>query len=119
VFDADSLGAMRSFVGELAVDAGIGAGRRDDLLLAVNELATNSVRHGGGEGVLRVWSDDEFFVCEVTDTGHIDAPLTGRVRPSAGGLNGYGLWMVNQLCDLVQVRASGAGSVVRMRIRRG
>ena len=117
-FDQDSLGAMRAFVGELARDADIDSARRDDLLLAVNELATNSVRHGGGSGVLRAWTDRGRLVCEVADSGRIDAPMTGRVRPPAGGLHGYGLWMVNQLCDLVQVRTSDAGSVVRMQVSR-
>ena len=117
-FDQDSLAAVRAFLSEVALDAGVGGVRRDDLLLAVNELATNSVRHGGGQGTLRAWVDEEFLVCEVTDSGRIDEPLTGRVRPAAGALNGYGLWLVNQVCDLVQVRASDAGSVVRMRIRR-
>jgi anti-sigma regulatory factor (Ser/Thr protein kinase) len=118
-FDADSLAAMRSFVGELARDAGLAPERREDLLLAVNEVATNSVRHGGGEGVLRAWSASGFLLCEISDSGRIAAPMTGRVRPPTGGLRGYGLWMVNQLCDLVQVRASAAGSTVGMRIRRG
>lgn len=117
-FDQDSLGAMRAFVGELAQDAGIDSVRRDDLLLAVNELATNSIRHGGGSGVLRAWFDRGRLVCEVADSGRIDAPMTGRIRPPAGGLHGYGLWMVNQLCDLVQVRANDAGSVVRMQVSR-
>jgi anti-sigma regulatory factor (Ser/Thr protein kinase) len=116
-FDEDSLGAMRAFVGELAQDAGIESTRRDDLLLAVNELATNSVRHGGGGGVLRAWAEGRSLVCEVCDSGQIEEPLTGRVRPPAGGMSGYGLWLVNQVCDLVQVRASGAGNCVRMRIR--
>jgi anti-sigma regulatory factor (Ser/Thr protein kinase) len=118
-FDQDSLQAMRAFVGELAFDAGILGNRRDDLLLAVNELATNSVRHGGGEGVLRVWHEGHSLVCEVADSGHIEPPLTGRFRPRAGGLSGFGLWLVNQVCDLVQVRAGGDGNVVRMRMRRG
>jgi anti-sigma regulatory factor (Ser/Thr protein kinase) len=116
-FDADSLPAMRAFVAELAQDAGIEAERRDDLLLAVNELATNSVRHGGGEGVLRAWAEDRALVCEVCDSGQIEKPLTGRFRPPAGGLSGYGLWLVNQVCDLVQVRASSGGNCIRMRVR--
>jgi anti-sigma regulatory factor (Ser/Thr protein kinase) len=118
-FDQDSLPAMRAFVGELALDAGILGARRDDLLLAVNELATNSIRHGGGEGVLRVWHEGFSLVCEVSDRGRIEPPLTGRFRPPAGGLSGYGLWLVNQVCDLVQVRAAGGGNAVRMRMRRG
>jgi anti-sigma regulatory factor (Ser/Thr protein kinase) len=109
---------MRAFVGEQARDAGIEDIRRDDLLLAVNELATNSVRHGGGRGVLRAWSEVDTIVCEVRDSGRISEPLTGRVRPPAGRLNGYGLWLVNQVCDLVQVRVGDTGTVVRMRVRR-
>ena len=118
-FDRDALGAVRAFVGELAADAGIVGARRDDLLLAVSELATNSVRHGGGDGVLRVWHDGDSLVCEVTDRGRIEPPLAGRRRPQPGGMNGYGLWLVNQVCDLVQVRVRGGGTVVRMRMRRG
>jgi hypothetical protein len=34
-------------------------------------------------------------------------------------MSGYGLWLVNQVCDLVQVRVTEAGSLVRMRVRRG
>jgi anti-sigma regulatory factor (Ser/Thr protein kinase) len=118
-FEQDSLPAMRAFVGELAFDAGILGTRRDDLLLAVNELATNSVRHGGGEGVLRVWHEAFHLICEVSDGGQIEPPLTGRFRPPPGGLSGYGLWLVNQVCDLVQVRSRGRRNVVRMRMRRG
>lgn len=118
-FDKDSLAAVRAFLSELALDAGIAPRRTDDLLLAVNELATNSVRHGGGQGMLRTWTDADGLVCEVSDSGRIEAPLAGRMRPPAGGLNGYGLWLVNQVSDLVQVRVSEAGSLVRMRVRRG
>jgi anti-sigma regulatory factor (Ser/Thr protein kinase) len=118
-FDRDALSAVRAFVGELAADAGIVGVRRDDLLLAVSELATNSVRHGGGDGVLRVWHQRDSLVCEVADRGTIEPPLAGRRRPAPGGLNGYGMWLVNQVCDLVQVRARDGGSVVRMRMRRG
>ena len=117
-FDADSLAAVRAFLSEIALDAGVAPSRTDDLLLAVNELATNSVRHGGGHGMLRSWIDDDFLTCEVSDAGRIEEPLTGRVRPASGALNGYGLWLVNQVCDLVQVRTLPTGSVVRMRVRR-
>ena len=118
-FDSNSLPAMREFVCQVAVDAGILGVRRDDLLLAVNELATNSIRHGGGEGVLRVWHDGYSLVCEVSDRGRIGSVLAGRTRPSAGALSGYGLWLVHQVCDLVQVRVTDGGTVVRMRMRRG
>jgi anti-sigma regulatory factor (Ser/Thr protein kinase) len=118
-FDRDSLGAVRAFVSELATDVGINGDRREDLLLAISELATNSVRHGGGQGELRAWLELDTLVCEVCDRGVIARPLTGRRRPTPGALGGYGLWLVNQVCDLVQVRTRFGRTVVRMRMRRG
>ena len=88
-------------------------------MLAVNEIATNSVRHGGGRGVLRMWATTATAFAEVADQGRIDEPLAGRRPPVSPQENGVGLWLVNQLCDLVQVRSFPTGSVVRMHMSRG
>jgi anti-sigma regulatory factor (Ser/Thr protein kinase) len=101
-----------------------GCGRLDDelaerLVLAVNELATNSVRHGGGGGLLLMWTEGETLTCEVRDAGRIEEPLVGLRRPSADRPSGRGLWLVNQVCDLVQIRSSKSGSAVRIHLRRG
>ena len=117
-FEAASLAALRQYVGLRAGDAGLGARRTEDVLLAVNEVATNSLRHAGGAGVLRVWEEPHGLVCEVRDSGSFDRPLAGRERPVAGQLGGYGLWLANQLCDLVQIRSLPAGTVVRLHMRR-
>ncbi len=90
------------------------AAARADLTLAVSEAATNSVRHGGGSGVLRTWVQDGALVCEVRDRGVIDDPLIGRRRPALDGTSGRGCWMLHQLADLVQVRSGPEGSVVRI-----
>jgi anti-sigma regulatory factor (Ser/Thr protein kinase) len=116
-YERDTLRLVRRFVAAHAVDAGLRGDRVDDLVLAIDELASNSVRYGGGTGVLRVWQDDGALLCEVRDGGLIDDPMVGRVRPSGERIGGYGMWMVNQLCDLVQVRTSGAGTVVRVHTR--
>lgn len=115
-FERGSLDDVRRFVTGRARSVGLPPVRIDDLVLAVHELAANSLRHAGGGGVVRLWSDGTALVCEVRDAGVIDEPLVGRVRPHAEQENGRGLWIVNQLCDLVQVRSSAAGSVVRLRI---
>jgi anti-sigma regulatory factor (Ser/Thr protein kinase) len=118
-FHAGTLAAVRSLVGERAVAAGIGGQRLDDVVLAAHELAANAVRHAGGRGVLRVWEENGSLICEVRDDGRIEQPLAGRERPQPGQLGGYGLWIVNQLCELVQLRTFRTGNVVRLHMARG
>ena len=93
--------------------------QRTDLVTAVNEVATNSIRHGGGGGHLRVWQEIDRVVCEVRDKGRIDDPLADRRLPVTRSARGYGLWISNQLCDLVQLRSTPGGCVVRLHKRFG
>ena len=111
------LRAVRAAVRDAASAAGLTGPRADDLVLAVNELASNSIDHGGGTGVLRLWTDAETFLCEVEDAGRIDDVLVGRTSPTAAQPRGRGVWMVNQVCDLVQIRSSASGTVVRVHSR--
>ena len=117
-FDRGTLRAMRAVVASWIDAAGLAEPRAGDLLIAVNELATNSVVHGGGHGVLRCWGEPGSVICEVSDHGAIVAPLAGRERPPTGAVGGHGLWLCNQLCDLVQIRALPDGGVVRLHVRR-
>ena len=116
-FDSDRLSEVRKLVTQLADQHGLGAEAVEGLVLALNEVATNSVRHGGGRGVVRAWVTPASLVCEVRDEGVIADPLVGRFRPGPTQGGGFGLWLANQLCDLVQVRSSGQGSVVRLHMR--
>jgi anti-sigma regulatory factor (Ser/Thr protein kinase) len=117
--DHATLAAARRLVAARAVEAGASRAHAGELALAVSELATNSLRHGGGRGTLRLWHDADrgSLVCEVADGGHITDPLVGRRRPTSNQLDGRGLWLVNQLCDLVQLRTSPEGTVVRVHMR--
>ena len=99
------------------VEAGFGGSRLADLVLAVHELATNTLRHGGGWGTLRVWREPRALICEIQDGGRIDDPMVGRELPAQGRTDGRGLWLANQLCDLVQIRCFPTGSVVRLHMR--
>lgn len=113
-FALEDLFAIRSLVSEHAAAAGLSEERIADLVLAVNELATNAIRHGSGGGTLHVWTRSGRLVCQVQDSGYISDPLAGRRVPAADVAGGIGLWTVNQLCDLVEVRTSGAGTTVRV-----
>jgi anti-sigma regulatory factor (Ser/Thr protein kinase) len=117
-FEAASLAALRQYVALRALGAGLEQTRTEDLLLAVNEIATNSLRHGGGAGFLRVWEEPDAVICEVRDGGVFEAPLAGRCRPTPEQIGGFGLWMANQVCDLVQIRSVPEGSIVRLHMRR-
>jgi anti-sigma regulatory factor (Ser/Thr protein kinase) len=100
-----------------ARSGGLDPERTANILLATSEVATNSVRHAGGRGTLRVWREPDALLCEVHDSGSIVSPLVGLERPGPSQLEGRGLWLVNQLCDLVQVRSTPSGSVVRLHMR--
>ena len=116
-FGLSELGAARNFVALLARAAGLSNARVDDLVLAAHELVSNSIRHGGGTGTMRVWHDGHAVVCEVADNGRIGHPLAGRQLPADDSVGGRGLWMANQLCDLVQIRTFADSSVVRLHMR--
>jgi anti-sigma regulatory factor (Ser/Thr protein kinase) len=115
---AETLSAVRRRVADTAVAFGLDPARVGDLVLIVNEIATNSVRHGGGSGVLRMWEEGSSLICEISDGGRIEDPLVGRGKPAADGGSGFGLWLANQLCDLVQIRTFATGSVVRLHVAR-
>jgi anti-sigma regulatory factor (Ser/Thr protein kinase) len=113
-FGKNDLHAVRRFIARHAAASGLSPARAEDLLLAADELVANSVRHAGGRGVLRIWQDGDTLLCEVRDSGRIDQPLAGREQPLPMQESGFGLWLVNNLCDLVQVRTFPTGSVVRV-----
>jgi anti-sigma regulatory factor (Ser/Thr protein kinase) len=118
MFQVSDLGRLRSLVWHQATATGLGEERAGDAVTAVGEIVSNSVRHGGGHGVLRIWPTTDALICEVSDRGRLDQPLVGRYRPGSTALGGRGLWMVNQLCDLVQMRTLPTGTTVRVHIRR-
>ena len=117
-FAEDSLVTIRVHVAEAAAAYGLDPARTADMVLIVNEVATNSVRHGGGSGTLRIWEDTASVICEVRDRGRILDPFVGRTKPPAGRGSGFGLWLANELCDLVQIRSFPTGSVVRLHFGR-
>jgi anti-sigma regulatory factor (Ser/Thr protein kinase) len=116
-FGPNDLASVRNVVSLHARASGLRDGRAEELMTAVNEVATNSVRHGGGGGSLRIWQEDAAVVCEVRDSGRVSKPLADRERPSAIHTAPRGLWLANQLCDLVQIRNFADGTVVRLHMR--
>jgi anti-sigma regulatory factor (Ser/Thr protein kinase) len=115
----DELAAVRRFVVQQAVAAGMPEPRVADLTIAVNEVAANTSEHGGGSGLLSVWTEAGTLVCQVTDSGHLHDALAGRIPPTPDQHRGRGLYLVNQLCDLVRVYSRPSGTAIRLHMALG
>jgi anti-sigma regulatory factor (Ser/Thr protein kinase) len=108
-----SLRALRLLVEDHATGCGLSADRTASLVLAVSEVAANTLRHTGGGGTLHVWHSRGEMLCQVEDGGWITDPLAGRRRRPAVE-PGHGLWVVNQVCDLVEMRTGKDGTTIRL-----
>ncbi|WP_171172163.1 sensor histidine kinase [Streptomyces sp. I05A-00742] len=117
-FDSALLPEARRVVVERAAALGLSPGRRDDLALAVAELTTNSVVHGGGSGTVRIWAEADHVVWEVEDRGHVADPLAGRRPPTPDRPGGRGLLLVHTLSDLVRTHTHAGGTTTRCLLTR-
>jgi anti-sigma regulatory factor (Ser/Thr protein kinase) len=108
------LSRVRALVLNHTREAGLTEVRANDLVLAVSEVAANTLRHTQSHGTLTIWHDKDEIVCEVHDGGMITDPLAGRRRPAPDALGGHGLWLVHQVCDLVELRSDVNGTTIRM-----
>jgi anti-sigma regulatory factor (Ser/Thr protein kinase) len=113
-FGLAELGEVRRRANAAARAAGLSNDRVDDLELALHEICTNSVRFGGGRGTASWWLEDGALICDVADHGRIEDLLVGRVLPPVDRLGGRGVWLANQLCDLVQLRSGDRFTEVRL-----
>ncbi len=114
-FGAWALNEIRASVQVALTGAGFGRDRAEDVVLAVNEIATNAVEHGPGDAEIYLWTDADGFVVEVHDRGALDNPLPGLVAPHPAEPRGRGIWIARQLCDSLHVWSDAAGTHVRLR----
>ena len=128
-FDRDGLAAARAQLQACAVQAGLPEDRVVDVVLAVHELAANAVRHGGGEGRLRVWIQAGALHCRVDDGGWLGSAepkadrrkiATSAPKKTANDIlvnslpcePGHGLWVVQRLADRMQSLSGSRGTSV-------
>jgi anti-sigma regulatory factor (Ser/Thr protein kinase) len=102
----------------VAAQAGLPGDRRADLVIAASEVAANTLKHTAGGGAVRVWATDDEVLCQLEDGGHITDPLAGYRRPAADAAAGHGLWLVNQVCDLAEIRTGETGTTIRLHMQR-
>src|SRR4051794_23808999 len=80
-FGREGLSAVRQLVSRAAAAAGLSRVRREDIMFAASELASNSIAHGGGTGTIAVWTESGGLLVEAEDRGRIETSLVGRLRP--------------------------------------
>lgn len=112
------LAGVRDFTASRARRTNLPLRRVDDLVIAVGELAANTLRHTSGPGTLTLWTTGSEVICQVDDTGQITDPLAGRVqRDAAAAGGGRGLWVAQQVCELVEIRTSAEGTTIRLHMQ--
>ena len=113
-FTASDLAELRLFITLFVGNLALRRSNMHDVVAVGNELAANSVAHAGGHGTMSLWCTDADLVLDVRDRGHFDDRGAGHLLPSLLEAGGRGLWMVNHLADLVQIRSSASeGTQVR------
>lgn len=115
VFGAWQLNEVRAAVERSLLAHGYGRDRAEDVVLAVNEVATNAVEHGMGEALISVWEAADGFVFEIQDAGSLRDPMPGLRAPHPSEARGRGVWIARQLCDSLHVWPDRTGTHVRMR----
>ncbi|GII24772.1 sensor histidine kinase [Planosporangium mesophilum] len=116
--DESMLRQVRRFVVAHAATADLSPERADDLCVAVNELASNTLRYTAGPGRLSIWTEADVLVCQIDDDGHITDPTVGRVPPGHDRTGGRGLLLAHRLCDLTCIHSSGEGTRIRVHVNR-
>ncbi|WP_299954502.1 sensor histidine kinase [uncultured Modestobacter sp.] len=117
VVDVRDYIGLRHAVGERLAALGGDRDRLEDLHLAIDEMSSNAVRHGGPPVQLRLWASADRVVCTISDGGTgMDDPFAGYGPAHGEDLSrgGMGLWLARQLCDHVDVVDDGAGLTVRL-----
>ena len=113
-----SLREARDLVARYGTALSMTADRVTNLIIAAGEITANTLRHTSAGGTFWIWQTGEEIICQVQDQGWITDPLAGRKRRSPED-SGHGLWVVNQMCDLVEIRTSqAAGTIIRLHMRR-
>jgi anti-sigma regulatory factor (Ser/Thr protein kinase) len=109
-----NLSEVRALAEKQARSAGLPEDRVIDFVIAISELAANTVRHAQSPGSMEIWVEDGEIVCEIRDSGVIADPLAGSQQPDRDATGGHGLWLVHQVCDRVDLKSDASGTVIRL-----
>ncbi len=115
-FDADSLYELRATLAAHASHLGALSEQIENLLIVATELATNAILHGGGNGRIKLWHNDNLLYCQVSDSGPgIADPAVGSTPPNSPHTDGgRGIWICRNLSTelIIEAGPHGHGATV-------
>ena len=110
-YSADTIHRLLAYAKLELWITGLSIDQAGHLAAATELLARGSLHRGATEVSIRIWSDPDAVICEVSDDAPVSDPLHGRSLPVD---EHEGLWRVNQACDLVQLRSAEGRTIVRI-----
>lgn len=114
IVDTPNMAGLRSAAGKFAGQHELGEDRTAELVLALTELASNSIEHAHDSATVLFGITGNRIVCQVRDKGHITDPLAGRRLAPPQQLRGRGLLLVNEVADLVRIHTIPGSTTVEI-----
>ncbi|MET8333471.1 ATP-binding protein [Streptosporangium canum] len=116
---AGELAGIRRLARRFLEPEALDAMREKNFILAVSEAANNVLDHAGTGGTIILRRGTGRVVAEISDrAGLLTDTEAGTVPPPVGSRRGYGLWLMRQMCDGVEILHDPAGSTIRLTILR-
>jgi serine/threonine-protein kinase RsbW len=118
-FALDTLLDARQDVHRFAAEEGLVDLRLYYFVVAVNEIMTNAIHHGGGRGELHIAPVGDCLHAQVVDHGPgMPADrIAPETKPAANIRSGRGLWLTRQLCEVVDIRSAATGTTVTLEFK--
>lgn len=113
-FTMAHLATIRDVVSRVAQHVGLSVVRTSDLVVAVNEIAVNTIVHAGGTGTVTVEEVPGGVLVEVRDQGPGVPEELATDLPDPTIEGGRGLWLARRLCAQTTISNGVRGAAVRM-----
>ncbi|MGW2161814.1 ATP-binding protein [Nonomuraea sp. NPDC001699] len=112
------LALIRDLIRAHGHHCGLSGDRLEDLVVAVNEAVTNVLDHGGSTGMVTSRAGADGVIVEVLDlAGRLTHEHLAAARLDPTASHGYGLWVIQQLCDEVVLEQTALGSLLTLDLR--
>jgi serine/threonine-protein kinase RsbW len=123
----ESLAAIRRFVEDGCVRAGVSPDRQGALVLAVDEACTNIIEHGyagrdPGQISISLDAEEDGVRVRIADSGRAFDPASAEAPDLAAGweerpIGGLGWHLIRQTVDEVRYRSDETGNVLTLILR--